>query len=200
MRTIADGFHALPPGKLATLVTHLEMTASPGAPSPAPAGATLERIGAGETERYRALFRKVGEPWLWSSRLLITESELEEILAAPSTLAYAVVVDGAEAGLLEVSSADAPRSAELAFLGLIPAFTGRGLGAWLVRTAASLAFDAGVERLTVHTCHLDDPRALGFYRRMGFTPVRLEVEVLDDPRAAGLYPPEAAPHVPFIAP
>lgn len=200
MGTIADGFHALPPGKLATLVTHLEMTASPGAPGPAPAGATLERIGAEETGRYRALFRKVGEPWLWTSRLLLSEAALSAVLASPSTAAHAVMLDGIEAGLLEVSFDDARRSAELAFLGLAPGFTGRSLGPWLVRTAAALAFGSGAARLTVHTCHLDDPRALGFYRRMGFRPVRLEVEVLDDPRATGLHPAEAAPHIPFVAP
>jgi ribosomal protein S18 acetylase RimI-like enzyme len=200
MRITADGFYALPAGKLATLVTHLEMRTAPEAPGPAPAEATLVRFRKDETQRYRTLFRQVGEPWLWTSRLLMSEAELAAILAATSTAAFRVVVEGAEAGLLEVALDDAPRSAELAFLGLKPGFTGKGLGSWLVRKAAALAFDAGAARLTVHTCHLDDPRALGFYRHMGFRAVRLEVEVLDDPRATGLYPKEAARHIPFISP
>ncbi len=200
MRIISDGFHHLPPGKLATLVTHLEMVSPPGEPGPVPAGVKLERIHADQTSRYRALFRKVGEPWLWTSRLLLSEAALAGVLASPATMAQAVVIDGNDAGLLEVSFEQAPLSAELAFLGMTPGFSGRGFGPWLVKTAAAVAFEAGVERFTVHTCHLDDPRALGFYRRMGFRPVRLEVEVLDDPRATGLHPSEAAPHIPFVAP
>ncbi|MEX0368657.1 MAG: GNAT family N-acetyltransferase, partial [Ruegeria sp.] len=45
----------------------------------------------------------------------------------------------------------------------------------------------------------DHPRALDFYRRSGFTPVRQEVEVMADPRLNGVLPKDAAPHVPLFA-
>ncbi len=194
-----NGLHDLPAGKLATLVTHLVMTASPGEAGEPPAGTALERMTGRDAERYAAIFRAVGEPWLWFSRLLMPRPELVGILDAEETLAFAVTLQGRDVGLLELSFAEAPASAELAFLGLVPDCTGRGLGAWMVRTGAALVFDAGIQRFTVHTCQLDDPRALGFYRRMGFVPCKLSVEILDDPRLTGLYGADAAPHIPLLA-
>ena len=47
-----------------------------------------------------------------------------------------------------------------------------GLGSWMLRTAVHMGWDReGTERMTVETCSLDHPRALGLYQRAGFTPV-----------------------------
>jgi hypothetical protein len=51
----------------------------------------------------------------------------------------------------------------------------------------------------VHTCTLDHPAALGFYRRHGFTPYRRSLETFPDPRLLGLLPADAAPQVPCLA-
>ena len=49
------------------------------------------------------------------------------------------------------------------------------LGRFLLGTAIHTAWEApGTERVTVNTCTLDHPRALGLYQRMGFVPVRRE--------------------------
>jgi len=195
---LQNGFLPLPPGRLATLVTHLVMTASPGEPGPAPSGATLARLRGGDVERYRTLYRAVGEPWLWFSRLTMPVERLRAILDDEATEAFALAIDGRDVGLLELSFEGSPVSAELAFLGLVPEATAAGLGGWMVRTGAARVFGAGIPRFTVHTCQLDDPRAFGFYKRMGFVPERLEIEILDDPRLSGLYPRTAAPHIPLI--
>jgi ribosomal protein S18 acetylase RimI-like enzyme len=50
----------------------------------------------------------------------------------------------------------------------------------------------------VHSCTLDSPQALGFYRRAGFVPYAREVEIFADPRIAGVLPRDAAPHVPLL--
>jgi hypothetical protein len=50
----------------------------------------------------------------------------------------------------------------------------------------------------VHTCTLDDPRAVAFYTAQGFAPAARFVEVFRDPRIAGLLPPDAAPLHPLI--
>jgi hypothetical protein len=52
--------------------------------------------------------------------------------------------------------------------------------------------------VTVHTCTLDHPNALGFYLRSGFTPYARSVEIADDPRLHGVLPRSAAPHVPVM--
>ena len=65
---LALGYHPLPPGHLANVVTCLEMTARPDIrPAPAGHGFTLERICGGDTERFRALFRAIGRDIMWFS-------------------------------------------------------------------------------------------------------------------------------------
>jgi hypothetical protein len=52
----------------------------------------------------------------------------------------------------------------------------------------------------VHTCTLDHPGALGFYRRNGFAPFARAIETFADPRLLGILPRDAAPHAPLIDP
>jgi hypothetical protein len=67
---ITDGYFLLPPGKLASVVTCLEMTAKPVyRPVPEARGSLmLQRIQSPDLESYRALFRRVGQDWMWFSR------------------------------------------------------------------------------------------------------------------------------------
>ncbi|MDV5823790.1 GNAT family N-acetyltransferase [Sphingobium naphthae] len=186
------------PGMVATVVTHLEMRARPRpAPIP-PAPLRLVRWKAPDADAYRVLFRRVGAPWLWFSRLVMRDSELLAIIGDPAVEVYAVTDPrGAEIGLLELDFRALPEC-ELSFFGLVPTLTGQGFGRWLMANALSLAWRKGVERLRVHTCTLDSPAALGFYIRSGFTPFAREVETFADPRVAGILPRDAGPHVPLL--
>lgn len=74
------------------------------------------------------------------------------------------------------------RDVELAYFGLVPDFIGRGLGWYLLHWAVERAWFQGCERLWVHTCNLDHPRALMTYQRAGFVPYRQESSEIDDPR------------------
>lgn len=193
-------FTPIPAGKLATIVTHLEMR---DRPRPRPLKAVplrLKRWQAPSADKYRMLYRRVGEPWLWFSRLTLTDGALAEIVHDPAVEIFAVLdPQGIEVGLLELDFRVAG-ACEISFFGLIPQITGQGFGGWLMGQALGLAWRAGVGRVWVHTCTLDDPRALGFYIARGFAPVSREIELLDDPRLAGLIPRDAAPHVPVIEP
>lgn len=186
------------PGMVATIVTHLDMRARPlPAPIP-PAPLRLHRWKQPDSEAYRALFRRVGAPWLWFSRLVMTDAQLRAILDDPAVEVYAVTDPrGTEVGLLELDFRALP-DCELGFLGLIAELTGKGLGRWLMAHAQSLAWRKGVERFWVHTCTLDSPGALGFYMRSGFVPFAREVEIFADPRLAGILPRDAAPHTPLL--
>jgi len=64
--------------------------------------------------------------------------------------------------------------------------------------ALALGWRKDVSRLWVHTCTLDHPSALGFYRAQGFVPFARAVETFADPRLAGILPPDAAPQIPLI--
>lgn len=199
----------LPKGKLVTLKTYLAMPVLPQSEDPSlPDGLHLEPLGAENHQRYRALFAHVGENWLWFSRLLLDDEALQRELKQGGRQAFAVVrtdhprQKSRDIGLFEIhhgtGTHPAPRNeSELAFLGLEMNERGMGLGSILIRKALHAARVAGATRLTLNTCQLDDPRALRFYQKMGFTVEKLALEILTDPRHLGLYPVKSAPHIPL---
>ena len=162
------GVTIVPAGQLATVVTSLEMLQ---APTPRPLPASTLRLVRWQTPRiepYRNLFRRVGERWLWFSRLVMADDALAAIIADPGVEVYPVIARaGIELGLLELDFRE-PHTCELGFLGLVPELTGKGHGRWLMAHALGLAWRRNVSRLWVHTCTLDHPSALGFYRAQGF--------------------------------
>lgn len=193
-----DGYTDLPAGKIASVVTMLEMTAPPPPlPERGTEGLTLEPVPAPATDWYRALFRRIGENWLWFSRLRLTDAELAAILHHPDVAVYALRQGGADAGLVELDFR-VPGEVELAFFGLVPERVGSGAGRFMMNRALALAWARRPVRVHVHTCTLDHQAAVRFYVKAGFRPYARALEVVDDPRLAGLLPREAAPHAPLI--
>jgi GNAT superfamily N-acetyltransferase len=190
-------YEAVPPGELAAVVTYLEMRRPPDQPAPA-SSLRLDRVEVPQPEHYRALFRLIGAPWLWFSRLLLDDAHLAEIIQHPRVELYSVLDDaGGEAGMLELDFRE-PGECELAFIGLVPELAGQGHGRWLLAQAVRLAWREGVDRVHVHTCSLDHPAALGAYRRAGFKPFKRAVERFPDPRLLGILPRDSAPQVPLL--
>lgn len=187
------------PDEVATVVTTLEMRERPRL-RPLPASPLrLVRWRAPEPDKYRRLFRRVGESWLWYSRLAMDDAALVAATHRTETQVHAVVDRaGVEVGLLELSHPEPDRCA-LDYFGLVPELTGLGHGAWLMALGLQLAWRPGVSFVRVNTCTLDHPRALGFYRAQGFRAVRRTLETFPDPRALGLLPETAAPQVPYLA-
>ena len=66
------------------------------------------------------------------------------------------------------------------------------------RLSPPSAWARPIARFHVHTCTLDSPGALSFYRRSGFTPVRQQIEIAADPRVTGDLPREAGAHIPLF--
>ncbi len=194
-----DGYTDVPAGKIAAVVTHLEMRApAPRRADPPGSGPyALERIDPADLDRYLAIYRVLGERWMWFSRLVMPRAELAGILADPLTEAYALRRDGEDRGLLELDWRE-PGSCEIAFFGVYESETGGAAGRWLMNRALERAWREGVSRVWVHTCTFDHPRAVDFYRRSGFKPFLTSIEVCDDPRLNGKMRREAAPHVPVM--
>jgi GNAT superfamily N-acetyltransferase len=185
--------------EVATIVTSLEMLARPR-PAPMPAShLRLTRWKQPALDRYRALFRRVGGPWLWFSRLVMPDDAVSAILHNDAVRIWAVVDRaGIEVGMLELDGRT-PGECELSYVGLIPELTGQGHGRWLMANALALAWGPGVTRVWVHSCTLDHPGALAFYRRSGFVPYRRTIETFADPRATGILPANCADHYPLLA-
>lgn len=189
----------LPPGKIAAVVTSLEMTASPPV-RPDPPGIeafALERIGAPEIDRYLSLYRRIGERWMWFSRLVKPAGDVAAILADPHVETFLLRHAGADVGLLELDFR-VSGEAELAFFGLEESVLGKGAGRWLMNRTLALAWARPIARFWVHTCTLDHPGALEFYQRTGFRAFKRGIEVDDDPRLAGELSADSAPHHPVI--
>jgi len=187
----------LPSAELAAVVTYLEMRAPPPARDLPRPTLQLRRVGQPTADQYRALFRRVGAPWLWFSRLVMADAELEAIIRHPDVTLFEVAAVEAVVGMLELDFRE-PGECELAFIGLVPALAGMGHGKWLLAEAVRLAWRDGVRRVHVHTCTLDHPAALAAYRRAGFVPYKRTIERFPDPRLAGILPRDCAPQVPLF--
>lgn len=193
------GLTAVPAGEVATIVTTLEMRQRPPL---RPTPASRLRLAAWHqptVDKYRALFRRIGAPWLWFSRLVMDDAALLRIIHDPDIAIFAAVDPaGVEVGMLELDFRTAGEC-ELSYFGLIPELAGQGHGRWLMAEALARAWRKGIDRVWVHTCTLDHPSALGFYRASGFTVIARTIETFPDPRLIGALPPDTAPQIPLLA-
>lgn len=195
---LADGNHAVPHGKMAVIVTYLEMLARPEIRNvPPPSGVTLRRVTP-DLVWYRDIFTRVGAlDWLWSARLKMTDGELQGILDDPDVHIYTLTSDGQDEALLELDFRQSGEC-ELAYFGLTPKLIGTGAGRYLMDRAIDAAWQTDVSRFHVHTCTADSPQALDFYTRSGFTAYKRAVEIEEDPRLTGILPESSAAWLPII--
>lgn len=194
---LSNGFHDVPNGKVAMVVTHLEMTTPPPLRELAlPDGITFRQV-APDLPWYRDIFDRVGAPWLWYRRRAFEDAELMAILNDPKVALYSLSRDGQDEALLELDFRN-EGDCELGYFGLTPKLIGSGAGRWLMNKAIELAWAAPITRFHLQTCTNDSAPAMDFYIRSGFTPYRRQVEVDDDPRLNGISGEDNAPHVPLI--
>ena len=195
---LADGFHDVPAGKVADIVTSLEMFARPALrPEVEGPAWTLNRLTAPDEAEYLALYSRVGRDWLWFTRLAMPRDELRAAIGDPRVEVYRLAAPGGEVGILELDFREA-QTCELVYFGVSRGLVGGGAARWLMNRAIERAWSRPINRFWVHTCTLDHPNAPTFYQRSGFKAFRRQVEIADDPRLAGLSPMDAAPHVPVI--
>jgi GNAT superfamily N-acetyltransferase len=186
-------------GEIGAIVTSLEMTERPALDAIPASELRLERWANPTPDQYRALYRRVGEPWLWFSRLELDDDALNAVTHHPKVSIWAVLDrSDAEVGILELDFREGGQC-EIAFFGLVPELAGKGHGKWLMANALNAGWtEPGIVRMWVHTCTLDGPGALAFYIKSGFTPNQRQVETFKDPRLSGLIPIDAAPQIPLI--
>jgi len=193
-----NGYHDLPPGKLANVVTYLELRRpQPMPPAPTASDFAVRQVTQPDTDWYRHIFRAIGEPWLWFSRLRLTDAELRATLHDPAIDIYVLSHTGVDCGLLEFDRRHMP-DIEIAFFGVIPEMTGKGAGRALLQHCLPLAWQHQPARIWLHTCTFDHPAALPFYLKFGFVPYKRAIEIAADPRLTDDLPRTAGPHVPIL--
>jgi len=193
-----DGYNDLPAGKLANVVTYLEMRTRPSLPAtPTTSEFIIRRVTRPNLDWYRRLYREIGEPWLWFSRLRMPDDELRAVLHDSAVDVFALSHAGADHGLLEFDRRQFP-DIELSFFGVTAPLIGKGAGPALLQHCLPLAWEYHPQRIWLHTCTCDHPGALAFYIKAGFVPYKRAIEIADDPRVTGELPRTAAPHIPIV--
>ncbi len=194
---IPDGYSELAPGKLASIVTYVEMRERPAPANVSSSGVSLRRIQNPTLDWYRALFRRAGAHWLWFSRLELTDAQLTKVLQDPNIELFVAEREGQEIGMGELDRAQSP-NVEITSFALFSEAIGKGLGRAFMTQLLNHAWSGSTTRVWLHTCNLDGPTALSFYMKCGFRPYKRAIEVADDPRLRGVLPEDTAPQVPII--
>jgi GNAT superfamily N-acetyltransferase len=164
----------------------------------------LDRKHRPDVDEYVALFRAIGQHWLWQRRLAHTRDEIAAIISSLTTELYILYANQEPIGLVELDVSDAA-NVNLAYFGLLNEYVGKRLGGFLMRNVLRIVWDRSPqpERFWFNTCTFDHPGALGFYQHVGFTIYKADVpESFPDPRLnphlyGGPYPLSCAPHVPL---
>ncbi len=154
-------------------ITFLEMTARPARPWPRPVNLNIAQLQARDIPLhfYRYLQWRVGKNHHWEYRLHMEDERLAAIVHAETTVITVLYLDGAPAGFFEIDRKDSP-IVDLAYFGLMPHATGRGLGRWFLGQALERAWETDPQKVTVNTNTIDHPAALRLYQQAGFSPVR----------------------------
>ncbi|MBC6436938.1 MAG: GNAT family N-acetyltransferase [Rhodobacteraceae bacterium] len=159
-------------------ITYLEMTTRPvAAPVTLPPDVQLERAINPPVWYFLALYDAVGRDYEWQDRFdqaWADPGTLQAFVRDPDVVIWTALKHGWPQGFFTLDWRQAC-TCDLAYFGLVPQAVGGGLGRPLLETAIVTGWSgAGVARMTVNTCTLDHPRALGLYQRVGFNPVRTE--------------------------
>jgi GNAT superfamily N-acetyltransferase len=155
-------------------VYYLEMLSYPQRSVPAPRdGLMVLHAQAPPVPYYRFLYDSVGKDYHWLSRRKLSDDQLGAILGDPRNELYVLHVDGSPTGFAELDRRQ-PDEIELVQFGLMPGFTGQGLGKWFLQWTIEKAWSYQPSRLWLHTCSLDHRAALSLYKRAGFVQFREE--------------------------
>ncbi|MDE0114488.1 MAG: GNAT family N-acetyltransferase [Albidovulum sp.] len=156
-------------------VTYLEMDEPRkwiDPPPPAGTGPELRFDGNPSPSDFFKLYDMVGRMHGWTDMHYWSSRRIERFLRHPRVSMSTMIVASEPGGFFLL---DGRRSGEcnIGFFGLSRKWIGKGLGAWLLKTAISDAWSMnGVEKVSVNTCTLDHPRALGLYKEHGLVAVR----------------------------
>jgi GNAT superfamily N-acetyltransferase len=155
--------------------TYLELK-SPGQLKPARVEdhlLRLARVPVPSVPLVQRLYREVGAEYHWVDRWKWSAKEWTDWVEQIGYGIWILTYDGALAGFFEFTSGE-DGSVEISLFGLVKQFHGRGLGKHLLTGAVDIAWAIGANRVWLHTCTLDDPRALPNYLARGFSEFKKE--------------------------
>jgi GNAT superfamily N-acetyltransferase len=124
-------------------------------------------------EFQRFWYTAIGGDWHWTERLSWTLEQWREWCNRPELRLFVAYVRGTPAGCFNLEwHGD---EIEIKYFGLLPAFTGKGLGSSLLTECLETAWISGAKRVHLNTCSLDHPAALKNYQARGFKMFKTEI-------------------------
>ena len=169
---------------------YLEMR-SPAALRPASKqvdGYRVERVSEPCPELNRFFYTAVGGDWYWVDKLHWIYAQWAAYVSRPEFQTWLAYLGGNPIGYFELLEEES--EVEIAYFGLLPQFTGRGLGGLMLASAIEQAWALQPARVLVDTCTLDGPAALQNYLARGFQICREETTERELPDA----PPGTLPN------
>ncbi|MEH0157927.1 GNAT family N-acetyltransferase [Limibacter armeniacum] len=168
--------------KIPVKTTYLEMHTRPQhIVTATPENVNIEEWNYPTASEYLEIYRKVGSPWGWTGRLLLSETELNAELKSAHNKIFRIFHQNHFAGFIEFSQWDTSEP-EILYFGLLQAFTGKGIGGFFLKWGIMKAWNNPITKLWLHTCEYDHPNALNVYQKVGFEikEVQTSYEYYDD--------------------
>lgn len=161
--------------ELTATITFLEMFAPPTRRFPPPVNFQLALMTADAIplHYYRYLYATIGADHMWIDRNYLSDQELGNLIHADGTEITVLYYGGVPAGFFEIAGLNSA-DVELAYLGIMPEFIGRGLGRYLLSCALDRAWEGDPKRVHIQTSTFDHPVALPLYQKAGFAPFAQE--------------------------
>jgi GNAT superfamily N-acetyltransferase len=133
----------------------------------------------------RFLYCAVGDAWHWYEKRTWSEAQWRGYVESDNLRTFVAYYDGSPAGYYELRRDD-EGGVEIVYLGLLPAFVGRGFGGPLVTSAIEQAWRMTPKRVWLHTCTLDHPTALANYQARGLKIYHVESKTVQLPGSNAL--------------
>ena len=142
-------------------------------------GFRIERVSEPCPELNRFFYTAVGGDWYWVDKLHWTYAQWAAYVNRPELQTWLAHLCGNPIGYFELLHEG--NDVEIAYFGLLPQFTGRGLGGLMLASAIAQAWALQPAHVLVDTCTLDGPAALQNYLARGFQICREETTERDLP-------------------
>ena len=143
----------------------------------------LARVPVPSVPLVQRLYREIGAEYHWKDRWQWSSAEWRAWVEQIGYGIWILTHDGDVAGFFEFTAGE-DDAIEISLFGLVKAFHGRGYGRHLLTSAVEIAWAIGASRVWLHTCTLDDPKALPNYLARGFTEFKKETYVAEVPDGA----------------
>ncbi len=124
----------------------------------------LKKESKNKFDLNKFFYKQVGKKHQWTDRLIWQDKNWIDYISNKSVETYILQTKDNLIGYFELIKEDG--NCELAYLGILEEYIGKGLGGYLLSEALKIGLKKS-KRVWVHTCSLDHPNAIENYKLRG---------------------------------